>query len=154
MEKTGVFPCYENQFQVGESKDAASSIANMESFSVSFDNGVEEWYAYGQDGWVNRLMTAKAITISVKGKRTLGDTGNDYVADKAFKNGRNAEGYFAWVFPDGTTVAWENAVFNITALNAADSTNAGPLEFDVMSNGKPTVTPASQTSSVQAQQEG
>ena len=34
------------------------------------------------------------------------------------------------------------AVFNITALGAADSTNVAPLEFDVMSNGKPTITPA------------
>lgn len=142
MEKTGVFVCYENQFQAGAAKADASSIADMESFSVSFDNGVEEWYAYGQEGWVNRLMTAKSITISIKGKRNVGDTGNDYVASKAFQNGRNAEGYFGWTFPDGTIVSWDRAVYSITALNAADATNVGPLEFDVMSNGKPTITPA------------
>lgn len=141
-EKTGVFPCYENQFQAGATQESAKSIADMETFSVSFDNGVEEWYAYGQDGWVNRLMTAKSVTISIKGKRNIGDTGNDYVAGKAFLNGRNAEGYFSWTFPDGTVVSWDRAVFSITALNAADATNAGPLEFDVMSNGKPTITPA------------
>lgn len=138
---TGVFPCYENQFKAGATKEDAAPIADMESFSVSFDNGVEEWYAYGQDGWANRLPTAKSVTISIKGKRNLGDTGNDFVADKAFKNGQNAMGYFEWVFPDGTKVSWEKAVYSITALNAADATNAGPLEFDVMSNGKPTITP-------------
>lgn len=140
---TGVFPCYKNQFQAGDAKAEANNIADMESFSVSFDNGVEEWYAYGDDGWVKRLMTAKSVTISIKGKRNLGDEGNDYVAEKAFQNGRDAEGYFGWTFPDGTVVSWDNAVYSITALNAADSTNVGPLEFDVMSNGKPTVTESS-----------
>ncbi len=85
--KTGVFPCYENMFQAGEAKDTATDIKDMESFSVSFDNGVEEWYTYGEEGWVNRLMTAKGIKISIKGKRNLGDPGNDYVAGKAFMNG-------------------------------------------------------------------
>lgn len=138
---TGVVPCYEGMFKVGADKETATTISDMESCSFSFDNGVEEWYSYGEEGWVNRLMTAKAVTISVKGKRNIGDTGNDFVADKAFKNGQNAQGYFAIIFPDGTEVSWDSAVYNVTALNMADSTNVSPLEFDAMSNGKPTVTP-------------
>lgn len=140
--KTGVFPCYENQFQIGDAKEGATGIADAESFSVSFDNGVEEWTPFDTEGWVRRLMTAKAVTISVTGKRNVGDKGNDYVAGKAFVNGRNAEGYFGWIFPDGTTVSWDEAVFNVTNIGAGDSTAVGPLEFEVMSNGKPTITPA------------
>ncbi len=139
MAKTGVFPCYENQFMVGDAKEGATSIADMETFSVSFDNGVEEWTPFDTEGWVRRLLTAKGITISVTGKRNVGDTGNDYVADKAFKNGRDAEGYFAWTFPDGTTVSWDMAVINVKNIGAGDSTAVGPLEFDVLSNGKPTI---------------
>ena len=75
-------------------------------------------------------------------RKKKGDTGNDYIAGKWAANGRDAEGYFEWTFPDGTVVAFENAVINVTACNAGDSTNVGPLEFDVMSNGKPTITPA------------
>ncbi len=139
MAKTGVFPCYENQFKVGDAKEGATFIADMETFSVSFDNGVEEWTPFDTEGWVRRLLTAKGITISVTGKRNVGDTGNDYVADKAFKNGRDAEGYFAWTFPDGTTVSWDMAVINVKNIGAGDSTAVGPLEFDVLSNGKPTI---------------
>ena len=139
MAKTGVFPCYENQFMVGDAKEGATSIADMETFSVSFDNGVEEWTPFDTEGWVRRLLTAKGITISVTGKRNVGDTGNDYVADKAFKNGRGAEGDFAWTFPDGTTVSWDMAVINVKNIGAGDSTAVGPLEFDVLSNGKPTI---------------
>ncbi len=140
--RTGVYPCYENQFNAGDSAEAANPIADMESFSVSLDNGVEEWSTYSGGGWKNRLMTAKAITVSAKGKRNIGDKGNDYVAGKFMANGRDAEGYFCWTFPDGSKLEFNNAVFNITALGAADATNVAPLEFDVMSNGKPTYTPA------------
>lgn len=140
--RTGVFPVYENQFKVGPDKENATPIADMETFSVSFDNGVEEWKPMDQKGWTRRLMTAKSISISINGKRNVGDAGNDYIASKAFTNGRDSEGYLCWEFPDGTTVEFEGAVFNITNFMAGDSTQAAPLEFDVSSNGKPKVTPA------------
>ena len=127
--KTGVYPCYKNQFQVGDAKEGATSIADM-----------EEWYPFDTEGWARRLATAKSITISVSGKRNIGDTGNDYVFNKTFKNGRDAEGYFGWTFPDGTIISWDAAVYNITNTGAGKSTEVGPLEFDVMSNGKPTIT--------------
>lgn len=142
MEHTGVYPCYENQFKVGDSKEVASPIADCESFSVAFDNGVEEWTPFNTEGWVRRLLTAKGVTISVTGKRNVGDTGNDYVAGKAFVNGRDAEGYFDWTFPDGTIVEFPEAVINVTNIGAGDSTGVAPLEFDIMSNGKPKITGA------------
>lgn len=138
--KTGVFPCYENQFKAGADKASANPIADMETFSVKFDNGVEEWTPFDTEGWVRRLLTSKGITISVSGKRNIGDKGNDFVAGKTFSNGRDAEGYFEWTFPDGTTVSWDEAVFNVTNTGSGKSTEVGPLEFDVMSNGKPSVT--------------
>ncbi len=137
---SGVYPVYENQFIIGATKDSATSIADMESFSVSFDNGVEEWKAMDQEGWTRRLLTAKSVTISITGKRNVGDEGNDYIAGKAFVNGRDAEGYLGWNFPDGTLVEFTGAVFNVTNIGAGDSTAVGPLEFEALSNGKPTVT--------------
>lgn len=138
--KTGVVPCYLGMIKVGSTKEDATDISDMDTMSVTFDNGVEEWTPYGEEGWVKRLPTAKSVTVSVSGKRCIGDTGNDFVADKAFKNGQDAMGYFAIVFPDGTTVSWDNAVYSVTSLFMADATNAAPLEFDAMSNGKPVVT--------------
>lgn len=140
--KTGVFPVYENQFKVGESKEKATPIADMETFSVSFDNGVEEWTTMDAQGWTRRLMTAKSISIAINGKRNVGDPGNDYIASKAFTNGRDSEGYLCWTFPDGTTVELEGAVFNVSNFMAGDATNVAPLEFEALSNGKPKVTPA------------
>ena len=146
--RTGVYPCYENQFEIG----TAGSVADMESFSVSFDNGVEEWTPFNTEGWVRRLLTSKGVTISVTGKRNVGDPGNDEIASLAFKNGRDSERDVIWKFPDGTKDKFKGAVINVTNTGAGDSTAVAPLEFDIMSNGKPEVemissgvTPASAT---------
>ena len=138
---SGVYPCYENQFKIGTvGAQTLNTIADMESFSVSFDDGVEEWTPFDSEGWKRRLKTAKGLSISVSGKRNVGNTGNDFVAGLAFKNGRESEADVEWIFPDGTVVKFSNAVVNVTALGSADSTNVAPLEFEVLSNGKPTVT--------------
>lgn len=143
--RTGVFPCYENQFQINAAASGESdmqNIAECESFSVSFDNGIEEWHAFEHEGWVSRLMTAKALTITVSGKRSIGDAGNDAVAALTFENGRNVERDFQWTFPDGTKMVLKSAVINVTNIGAGDATAVGPLEFQVMSNGKPEIIPA------------
>ena len=143
---TGVFPCYENQFKVDKSLTSTPSwvtIADCETFEVSFDNGVEEWTPFESEGWVRRLMTAKAVTITVSGKRNVGDDGNDFIAGLTFKNGRDSEAGFQWTFKDGTVVTFSGAVISVTNNSGGDSTNVAPLEFEVMSNGKPTVTSAS-----------
>lgn len=146
MSTTGVFPCYENQFQIDTAASGSTasmaSIAECETFSVAFNNGVEEWTPFESEGWLKRLMTAKNVVISVTGKRSVGDAGNDAVAALAFKNGRNVEKDFQWKFPDGTTVLFTDAIINVKNVGAGDSTAVGPLEFDVMSNGKPEVTAA------------
>lgn len=139
---TNVYPVMDNKFKAGAAKESATVIADMEQFSLSISNGVETWTPMDMEEWQRALMTAKAITISMSGKRNIGDAGNDFVAGKVFKNGHDAEGYFEWVLPDGTTIVWTNAVFDVKNLGGGDSTNVAPLEFDVISNGKPTVTPA------------
>lgn len=142
---TGVYPCYENQFQIDTATSGSAAmkdIADCETFDVSFDNGVEEWTPFNTEGWIRRLMTAKSVSISVSAKRNVGDAGNDAVASVAWKNGRAVEKDFQWTFPDGTVVKFVGAIINVTNIGAGDSTAVAPLEFEVMSNGKPEVTPA------------
>ena len=144
---SGVYPCYENQFQVGTGGSGGSitysNIADCETFEVAFDNGVEEWTPFESEGWVRRLMTAKSLTLTITGKRNIGDTGNDFIAGKTFANGQSAQAPFKWTFPDGSTLEMANAVISVTNNNGGDATNVAPLEFEVQSNGKPNYTPAS-----------
>lgn len=139
MEKGNVYPVYKNQFKIGATKETATVIKGMESFGVSFDNGVEEWSSFEDEGWTNRLPTSKGVTISIAGKRVTGDKGNDFIANLAFKNGTDAYSTLIWTFPDGTEVIFEDAVISITSIWGGDSTTVAPLEFDVLSNGKPDV---------------
>ena len=99
--KTGVYPCYENQFRINKGtteKEDMKEIKDCVSFSVSFDNGVEEWTPFDTEGWVRRLLTAKSVKITVSAKRNVGDPGNDLVASLAWVNGRDAEKDIAWRF--------------------------------------------------------
>ena len=143
---SGVYPVYENQFKIntkGRSSGTTgtyTAIADMESFSVSFDDNVEEWTPMTAEGWVRRLKTGKGITISLNGKRNVGDVGNDYIASLAWKSGAECNSELEWTFPNGDKVLIP-CVINVTACGG-DSTNVEPLEWECLSDGKPTFTAA------------
>ena len=150
MATTGVYPVYDNKFKIGtKGKNSTiesdmKTIMDLETFSPSFDNNVEEWNPMDTDGWIRRFMTGKGLSIDFTGKRNIGDEGNDYVAGLLFKNGQDAESKFEWEFPSGAKVVFD-CIVNVTNVSGGDSTNVGALEFSIMSNGKPTFTAAQQT---------
>ena len=143
----GVHPCYANQFSIdvtggdGTTEANLKPIADMETYSVAIDGNIEEWTPYDTEGWVRRMVTGKGVTISVNGKRNVGDAGNDYIESIALKTGQDCETTFVWNFPSGAKLLMP-CVINVTEWEAADSTNVAPLGFEVQSNGKPTFTPA------------
>lgn len=144
---TGVYPVFDNVFKIGTKGKASESadmkaIADCETFSMSMDNNVEEWTPMTTEGWIRRMMTGKGFSISISGKmKCWNGDGNDYVASKLFATGASVESKFEWVFADGTTVSFD-CIISVSNAGTGDSTNVAPLEFEVMSNGKPTVTPA------------
>ena len=142
---SGVYPVYANQFKINTSgretgTDKMVTIADMESFSVSFDDNVEEWTPMTTDGWVRRLKTGKGMTISISGKRNTSDAGNNYVASLAFESGALCNSQLEWTFPNGDK-ALIDCVINVTSAGG-DSTGVEPLEFECLSDGKPTFTKA------------
>ena len=144
---SGVYPVYDNVFKIGIKGLASTNptdmktIADCETFSVAMDNNIEEWTPMDQEGWIRRMQTGKGFSISISGKRNVGDEGNDYVASKFFATAKEVETIFEWEFADGTKVTF-NCLISVSNAGTGDSTNVAPLEFEVMSNGKPTVTPA------------
>lgn len=144
---TGVYPVFKNMFKIdktggtGATAENLVTIADMENFSVSIDGNVEEWKPFDQEGWTRRLVTGKALTVSVSGKRNIGDAGNDYVAGLALKTGADSHTTVVWTFPSGATLTIP-CVINVTEWESGDSTAVAPLAFDIMSDGKPTFTDA------------
>lgn len=140
-----VYPVNELVFKVNTAGRANpgtfATVADMESFSLDFDNGVEEWTPMETGGWMRRLMTSKSVTIGLSGKRNYGDAGNDYVAGLAHTNGNGANSVIQMEFPDGSRLEMP-CVINVTACGGGDSTAVGALEFEAMSDGKPTYTSA------------
>lgn len=146
MPRTGVYPVFENKFKIGTGGRASTTeqmvtIAEMESFSVSIDGNVEEWSPMDMEGWLRRMVTGKSLSISLSGKRNIGDAGNDYVADSAWKTGAGCESKFEWEFPSGAKLTFD-CVVSVTNPGGGDSRNVAPLEFEVLSDGKPTYAPA------------
>lgn len=142
---SGVYPVFENEFKIGIKGKASTpeemkTIADLENFSVALDNNVQEWTPMTTQGWVRRLQTGKGFSITLSGKRNVGDDGNDYVAGLMFKSGQDVNSKFEWIMPDGTSIAFD-CVVNISSAGGA-STDVDVLEFEVMSDGAPTVTPA------------
>lgn len=143
---SGVYPVFNNVFKIGTKGRASEvedmkTIADCETFSLSMDNNVEEWTPMTTEGWIRRMQTGKGFSISISGKRNVGDDGNDYVASKLFATGQDVETKFEWEFADGTKVSF-NCIISLSNAGTGDSTNVAPLEFEVMSDGKPTVIPA------------
>ena len=143
---TGVYPVFDNVFKIGKSGRLCEasdmvSIAEMESFSISIDGNVEEWKPMESAGWTKRMTTGKSLTISLSGKHCPSDAGNAYIAGLAWKSGTDCDTKFEWDFPNGDKLEFD-AVVNVTNIGGGDSTNVAALEFDVMSHGKPTYTPA------------
>ena len=147
----GVFPVNEMDFRIDKSSETSRSvnpsdddyvtIADMESASISVDTGVETWNPLEAKGWQRALATAKAITISMSGKRNIGDPGNDYVASKLLKNGQACNTTYKITFPNGDTLVVPS-VIQVKSVAGADSINVAPLEVDLVSDGKPTYTEA------------
>lgn len=144
---TGVYPVWENAFKIGTAGTSSAEedmkvISNMETFSIAIDGNVEEWNPLEQQGWTSRLVTGKSITFSINGKRDIGDDGNDYIAECFNKTGSSCNSKFEWTFPDSSKLEME-CVISVTELGGGDTRNVAPLAVDIMSNGKPTFTPAS-----------
>ncbi|SEU32742.1 phage tail tube protein [Paenibacillus sp. NFR01] len=146
MAGTGVFPVHNNIFKIGingRGSDAEDMVAikDLENFAPAIDGNTEEWYAMDQAGWARRAVTGKSLSFSFSGKRNYGDPGNDYVAGLMLATGQDAESKFEWTLPSGAKLTM-NCVINLTTPGGGDSTGIDGLEFELLSDGKPTFTPA------------
>lgn len=122
-------------------------VRDAESLSISFDNGIEEWNPMDQDGWVRRLTTSKSTSVSMGGKRNYGDTGNDYVAGLACKNGQDCNSWFSIIFPNLDQLIIP-CVISVTSMGG-ESTAVDALEWEVQSDGKPTYIPYTSTTQIE-----
>lgn len=143
MPYAGVFPVFDLDFKINTLPGGVATLASIkdiETMSLSIDGNVEEWTPMDTEGWVRRLMTGKSFTMGLNGKRNIGDAGNDFVHGLAFKTGVDCSTNAEITFPDGAKLAFD-CVVNVTETGGGESTNVGPLAFELLSDGKPTYTP-------------
>ena len=136
----GQYAISECVVKVKTAGETFSPIADLEEFNISIENNVETWYSISGGGWQNALLTAKALSGSFSGKRTLGDAGNDYIDGLRLNIGKAAEADFEIDFPNGDKLAFTGVVALTDWLGGA--TGVAPLSGDITGKGKPTYTAA------------
>lgn len=135
----GQYAVSECKVEVKTATEEYSPIADLEELSIAVENNTETWYSINDGGWQNALLTAKALSGSFSGKRTVGDKGNDYIDSLRYKIGKEAEADFKVTFPDESTLEF-TAVVGLTDLLGA-ATDVAPLSGDLTGKGKPKFTP-------------
>lgn len=138
-----VYPVHNNTFGISETDDGSEfkTIAGMESFSPSIEGSVESWYDMTQEGWQDSLVTGKALSITLSGKRAYGDAGNDLLAGLYGAMGSAANKRFQWTFANGAKLEFLAAI-DVTNIGGGDATGVDSIEATVYCKGKPTYTPA------------
>ena len=139
--KSGVFPVFDIEFKIGtKGKESTEQdmkvVKDLTSFSISIDGNVEEWTPMNTEGWIRRLMTGKGFTITLNGKRHVGDPGNDYIANTAFKSGLDCSGKMSIVFPNGDKLDFD-CILDVKNPGSGESTDVAELEIEAQSDGKP-----------------
>ncbi len=135
----GQYAVSECKVEVKTGEEEYAPIADLEEISISVENNTETWYSIAANGWQNALLTAKALSGSFSGKRTVGDKGNDYIDSLRYNIGKSAEADFKITFPDESTLEF-TAVVGLTDLLGA-ATDVAPLSGDLTGKGKPKFTP-------------
>ncbi|WFF72673.1 hypothetical protein [Proteiniclasticum sp. QWL-01] len=147
MAFVGVFPVNASTFKVGKAGLTSvaptdfAGIAELEEIGLDIDSSDETWNSMDAEGWQSALVTGKELKLGGKAKRSIGDPGNDYLAGLAFSIGSDCYTKFEWTFPDGAKVTGTVAV-GVKSMGGGKATDVAPLEFEMLSHGKPTFTPA------------
>lgn len=137
----GVYPVHVGSFEVNTSKTeeaAWSKIAELEEANIEVENTTETWNSFSEGGWQSALVTGKAAKITLKGKRCIGDAGNDLIASKMLLTGQDAYVNARVIHPDGTTLEWAQMACAVKNNGAGGkATDVGALEAELTAHGAP-----------------
>lgn len=138
----GVFPVHAGSFEVDTGSSAEvpvwSKVAEIEEVTVEVENNTETWSSFAEGGWQSALVTGKSAKITVKGKRCIGDAGNDLIAGKLLLTGQDAYIHARLTHPDGTTLEWKEMACGVKNNGAGGkATDVGALEAELVGHGKP-----------------
>ena len=143
---SGVFPVHVNQFEVntgGAGTATWVTVAELEEVNVSIENNTETWKTFASGGWDSALVTGKSAKIDIKGKRCIGDAGNDFIAEKLLATGQDAYLPARITFADGKVLTWAKMACAVAnAGTGGKATDVGALEATLTGHGKPELTEA------------
>ena len=140
---SGVFPVHANQFEINTGSETWATVAEVEEINVTIENNTETWKSFDEEGWDSALVTGKSAKIDIKGKRCVGDAGNDFIAEKLLANGQDAYVSARIKFADGKMLTWDKMACAVAnAGTGGKATDVGALEATLTGHGKPELSEA------------
>lgn len=130
-----------------ESTETLEIITDVESMGDAYAYTTIGWQPIDNEGYERRRTTGKSLDFTFSGKRNLGDTGNDYIANLAYGDviTHNVQ-KITITFPKSVPTAVSAAVLvitgslEVTSTTGDAATDLAKLEFTMKSDGKPDFT--------------
>jgi hypothetical protein len=140
------YAVHEITFKIGKAGRTSAAldmvpIVDVEGLKLAIDGKMVDWSPMDQEGWARHLVTGKKASLSLTGKRNVGDAGNDYIAGTGFGVGSACESKIEITLPDTEGVLTGNVVIDVKTPFGGESGDASLLDFDIIFDGKPTFTP-------------
>ena len=142
---SGVFPVNVNEFEinVGTSEEQWVTIAELEECTVPIYSNIETGKSFTSCGCEIAFGTGKSSKVDIKGKRCVGDSGNDFIAGKLLAIGQDAYVPARITIADGKVLTWQKMACAVgNAGTGGSATDVGALEATLTGHGKPTLTDA------------
>ena len=123
----------------------ASLDAGIDNVSEALNETVQQYFFMADNGFATNHVTGAAPTITLTGRRIIGDAAQDYIFGKKYNLGEDRESSFKLEWQNATpktvTLTVDCTICNIQEWGGA-STDDNAISFEIRFNGAPTVTVA------------
>ena len=132
-------------FKIGEDDENLKRLgAGLSSVDTEGNEEVDQTPYLDGEGFATSDVTGGQPTFSFEGHRLFSDDAQNFVFEKQYTYGMSRRCYFKVESPNGDEVAGEATIANIEGPGG-DANAKGEVSFEVHFAGKPTFTPATET---------
>ena len=116
--------------------------AGIDNVSEALNETVQQYFFMADNGFATNHVTGAAPTITLTGRRIIGDEAQDYIFGKKYSLGDERESSFKLTWTDSSdatkTLTVPCTICNIQEWSGA-STDDNAISFEIRFNGAPTI---------------
>ena len=122
-----------------------AELKGIDNITEALNEVVGQYFFMEDNGFATNHVTGIAPTITLTGRRIIGDTAQEYIFGKKYNIGADRESSFKLEWQNATpktvTLVCDCTICNVQEWSGA-STDDSAISFEIRFNGAPTVTVA------------